>query len=132
MARIKQFADDLGISYAEAERLVKEGRRGNGRGRQVMNKYMKARDGKSVTGPKARPNAEDRFQLEGGFDSEAYEKALEREEKLEKYMEKAPKRSARLKRRGDDEKVVTAKDGKMFVRGMGKACMRDAKEVKIR
>ena len=162
MARIQQFADDLGITYKEAKKLIEMGRNTKDSGSSAMDKArsrmnkrvqemkknqkkadqiasddtnmkLKAKEGKSVkiTGPKARPNAEDRFQLEGGFDHDAYKKALEREDKTEKYMEKAPKRSAKLKRRGDDEKAVMAKDGK-YMRGMGKACMRPAKEVKIR
>lgn len=119
MTRVNQFAKDLGISRASALRLLNEARATNDKGKQVMNKYMKADKGKSVkiTGPKKRPDPEERFQLEGGFDRKAYEKALEREEKLEKHKKEAPK--------------ISAKDGK-YVRGMGKACMRDAKEVKIR
>jgi len=163
MARIQQFADDLGITYKQAKRLIEMGRNTSDSGSKALNAAreriqkredkmkknqkkadqiasddtnmkLKAKEGKSVkiTGPKKRPNADDRFEMEGGFDHEAAEKALEREEKLEKYMEKAPKRSAKLQRRGDDKKVVTAKDGKMFARGMGKACMRDARETKIR
>jgi len=162
MARIQQFADDLGITYKQAKRLIEMGRNTSDSGSKALNAAreriqkredkmkknqkkadqiasddtnmkLKAKEGKSVkiTGPKKRPNADDRFEMEGGFDHEAAEKALEREEKLEKYMEKAPKRSAKLQRRGDDKKVVTAKDGK-YVRGMGKACMRDARETKIR
>jgi len=162
MARIQQFADDLGITYKQAKRLIEMGRNTSDSGSKALNAAreriqkredkmkknqkkadqiasddtnmkLKAKEGKSVkiTGPKKRPNADDRFEMEGGFDHEAAEKALEREEKLEKYMEKAPKRSAKLQRRGDDKKVVTAKDGK-YVRCMGKACMRDARETKIR
>ena len=162
MARIKQFADDLGISYNEAKKLIEMGRNTKDAGSSAMDKArsrmnkrvqemkknqkkadqiasddtnmkLKAKEGKSVkiTGPKKRPDPEERFQLEGGFDHEAFEKSLKEEEKLERHMKEAPKRSAKLKRRGDDEKVVMAKDGK-YMRGMGKACMRPAKEVKIR
>lgn len=119
MTRVNQFAKDLGISRAAALRLLNEARATNDKGKQVMNKYMKAEKGKSVkiTGPKKRPDADDRFEMEGGFDRDAYKKALKEEEKLERHMKEAPK--------------ISAKDGK-YVRGMGKACMRDAKEVKIR
>lgn len=151
MTRVNQFAKDLGISRAAALKLLNEARATNDKGKQVVDKFnsarekakksdekmrknqkkadqiasddtnmkLKANKGKSVkiTGPKKRPDPEERFQLEGGFDRKAYEKALEREEKLEKYKKEAPK--------------IKAKDGK-YVRGMGKACMRDAKEVKIR
>lgn len=161
MARIKQFADDLGISYNEAKKLIEMGRNTKDAGSSAMDKArsrmnkrvqemkknqkkadqiasddtnmkLKAKEGKSVkiTGPAPRPKRGD-LNESLGFDHDAYKKALEREEKTEKYMEKAPKRSAKLKRRGDDEKVVMAKDGK-YMRGMGKACMRPAKEVKIR
>ncbi|MEL0287025.1 MAG: hypothetical protein VXA34_00055 [Gammaproteobacteria bacterium] len=132
MTRVNQFAKDLGISRASALRLLNEARATNDKGKQVMNKYMKAEKGKSVkiTGPAPRPKPGD-LNESVGHDHEAAEEAQEREDKVEKHMKKAPKRSAKLKRRGDDEKVVTAKDGK-YVRGMGKACMRDAKEVKIR
>ena len=161
MARIKQFADDLGISYNEAKKLIEMGRNTKDAGSSAMDKArsrmnkrvqemkknqkkadqiasddtnmkLKAKEGKSVkiTGPAPRPKPGD-LNESLGFDHDAYKKALEEEEKLERHMKKAPKRSAKLKRRGDDEKVVMAKDGK-YMRGMGKACMRPAKEVKIR
>ena len=178
MARIQQFADDLGITYKEAKRLIQMGRNTSDSGSNALNAArerikkredkmkknekkadqiasedtnmpLKAKKGKSVeiTGPKARPNAEDRFQLEGGFDHDAYKKSLEREEKLERYMEKAPKRSAKLERRGDDKKVVRAAKGTYnthdgscgcdmcggeMVRGMGKAYQGNPRAAKIR
>ena len=161
MARIQQFADDLGITYNQAKKLIEMGRNTSDSGSKTLNAAreriktredkmkknqkkadqiasddtnmaLKAKEGKSVkiTGPAPRPKRGD-LNESLGFDHDAYKKALEREEKTEKYMEKAPKRSAKLKRRGDDEKVVMAKNGK-YMRGMGKACMRPAKEVKIR
>lgn len=161
MARIQQFADDLGITYNQAKKLIEMGRNTSDSGSKTLNAAreriknredkmkknqkkadqiasddtnmkLKAKKGKSVeiTGPAPRPKPGD-MNESVDFDHEGFEKALEEEEKLERHMKKAPKRSAKLKRRGDDEKVVTAKDGK-YVRGMGKACMRDPKEVKIR
>ena len=159
MVRIKQFADDLGISYNEAKKLVDMGRNKKDSGSDVLdemrkrankriqefedaakeadrianedtNMKLKAKNGKSVTGPTPRPKRGDLNEMMP-FDREAYEKALEEEEKLEKYMRTAPRQEAKLKRRGDDKKVIKAADG-AFVRGMGRAYMGNPRATKLR
>ena len=133
MVRIKQFADDLKIPYNEAKKLVMAGRKKKDSGKDVLdemrerankriqdfkdaakeadrianedtNMKLKAKNGKSVTGPTPRPKRGDLNEMMP-FDREAYEKALEEEEKLEKYMRTAPRQEAKLKRRGDDKKL---------------------------
>ena len=159
MGRIKQFADDLGIPYNEAKKLVMAGRKKKDSGKDVLdemrerankriqdfkdaakeadrianedtNMKLKAKNGKSVTGPTPRPKRGDLNEMMP-FDREAYEKALEEEEKLEKYMRTAPRQEAKLKRRGDDKKVIKAADGAV-VRGMGRAYMGNPRATKLR
>ena len=159
MVRIKQFADDLKIPYNEAKKLVMAGRKKKDYGKDVLdemrerankriqdfkdaakeadrianedtNMKLKAKNGKSVTGPTPRPKRGDLNEMMP-FDREAYEKALEEEEKLEKYMRTAPRQEAKLKRRGDDKKVIKAADG-AFVRGMGRAYMGNPRATKLR
>ena len=159
MTRIKQFADDLGISYNEAKKLIEMGRNKKDSGSDVLDKSrarmkkrldkmkqdqkeadrianedtnmkLKAKKGKSVTGPIPRPKRGDLNEMMP-FDRKAYKKALENEEKLEKYMRDAPKRQVKLKRRGDDKKVIKAADG-AFVRGMGQAYMGNPRATKLR
>ena len=177
MARIQQFADDLGISYKEAKRLIQMGRNTSDSGSKTLNAArerikkreekmkknqkkadkiasedtnmpLKARDGKAMEmRRRANPLKESEANSNMRFDREAYEKALDAEEKLERYMEKAPKRSAKLERRGDDEKVVKAAKGTYnthgsscgcdmcggdMVRGMGKAYQGNPRAAKIR
>ena len=159
MVRIKQFADDLGISYNEAKKLVMAGRKKKDSGKNVLdemrerankriedftdaakeadrianedtNMKLKAKNGKSVTGPTPRPKRGDLNEMMP-FDREAYERALKEEEKLEEYMRTAPRQVAKLKRRGDDKKVIKAADG-AFVRGMGRAYMGNPRATKLR
>ena len=159
MVRIKQFADDLKIPYNEAKKLVMAGRKKKDSGKDVLdemrerankriqdfkdaakeadrianedtNMKLKAKNGKSVTGPTPRPKRGDLNEMMP-FDREAYEKALEEEEKLEKYMRTAPRQEAKLKRRGDDKKVIKAADG-AFVRGKGRAYMGNPRATKLR
>jgi|9_EtaG_2_1085328.scaffolds.fasta_scaffold69992_2 hypothetical protein len=166
MARIKQFADDLGISYNEAKRLIEMGRNTQDSGSSVLDKsrarmeerlnkmkreqnkadriadedtnmVLKAKDGKSVTGPTPRPKPGDLNEMVP-FDREAFEKGLKNEEMLEEYMRNAPRREAKLKRRGDDKKVVKAAMGTYnthegeMIRGMGKAYMGNPRAAKLR
>ena len=49
---------------------------------------LKAKNGKSVTGPTPRPKRGD-LNENDALDREAYEKALKEEEKLEEYMRTA-------------------------------------------
>ena len=159
MVRIKQFADDIGVSYNEAKKLVMAGRKKKDSGKDVLdemrerankrvedftdaakeadrianedtNMVLKAKKGKSVTGPTPRPKRGDLNEMMP-FDRKAYEKALEEEEKLEEYMRTAPRQEAKLKRRGDDKKVIKAADG-AFVRGMGRAYMGNPRATKLR
>jgi hypothetical protein len=60
MARVKQFADDLGISKNQAQALINKGRSRKDGGSQilesVMNKPIKASKGKKVVLPTNKPN----------------------------------------------------------------------------
>ena len=158
MVRIKQFADDLGISYNEAKKLVDMGRNKQDSGSDALDKsrarmkerldkmkqdqeeadrianedtnmVLKAKKGKAATAP-----------VEGETPSGA-----------RKYIPKkggtrfAPKvpmmeevdpnvmlgKGKKLNRRGDDEKVIKAADG-AFVRGMGRAYMGNPRATKLR
>ena len=56
MARVNQFAKDLGINYNQAKNLINEGRSRKDGGSQILEKTMKpikAKDGKSVAKPKS-------------------------------------------------------------------------------
>ena len=59
MARVKQFADDLGISTKKAKDLINKGRSRKDGGSQILEKVMKkpiyAQNGKNVVLPKKRP-----------------------------------------------------------------------------
>jgi hypothetical protein len=56
MARVKQFANDLGISKNQAQTLINKGRSRKDGGSQILEKMMKPKkygDGGSETNPKA-------------------------------------------------------------------------------
>ena len=59
MARVKQFADDLGISKNQAQTLINKGRSRKDGGSQILESVMKkpvyAKNGKNVVLPKPRP-----------------------------------------------------------------------------
>ena len=61
MARVKQFADDLGISKNQAQALINKGRSRKDGGSQILEKVMKkpiyAQNGKNVVLPKKRPDS---------------------------------------------------------------------------
>lgn len=60
MARVNQFAKDLGINYNQAKNLINEGRSRKDGGSQILEKTMKpikAKDGKSVAKPKSYKKA---------------------------------------------------------------------------
>lgn len=60
MARVKQFANDLGISKNQAQNLINKGRSRKDGGSQilesVMKKPVKAKEGKLMAMPKRKPN----------------------------------------------------------------------------
>ena len=60
MTRVKQFADDLGISKNQAQALINKGRSRKDGGSQILESVMKkpmyAKSGKNVVLPKPRPN----------------------------------------------------------------------------
>lgn len=60
MARVRQFANDLGISKNQAQNLINKGRSRKDGGSQilesVMKKPVKAKKGKSIELPKRKPN----------------------------------------------------------------------------
>jgi len=59
MARVKQFANDLGISKNQAQTLINKGRSRKDGGSQILESVMKkpmyAKNGKNVVLPKPRP-----------------------------------------------------------------------------
>ena len=59
MVRVKQFADDLGISKNQAKNLINKGRSRKDGGSQILESVMKkpvyAKNGKKVVLPKPRP-----------------------------------------------------------------------------
>ena len=59
MVRVKQFADDLGISKNQAKDLINKGRSRKDGGSQILESVMKkpmyAKNGKNVVLPKKRP-----------------------------------------------------------------------------
>lgn len=59
MARVKQFANDLGISKNQAQTLINKGRSRKDGGSQILESVMKkpiyAKSGKNVVLPKPRP-----------------------------------------------------------------------------
>jgi len=59
MVRVKQFADDLGISKNQAKNLINKGRSRKDGGSQILESVMKkpmyAKSGKNVVLPKPRP-----------------------------------------------------------------------------
>jgi hypothetical protein len=60
MARVKQFANDLGISKNQAQNLINKGRSRKDGGSQILESVMKkpvyAKNGKSMAMPKRKPN----------------------------------------------------------------------------
>ena len=59
MARVRQFANDLGISKNQAQNLINKGRSRKDGGSQILENTMKpikAKKGKSVETPKKTPN----------------------------------------------------------------------------
>ena len=59
MARVRQFANDLGISKNKAQNLINKGRSRKDGGSQILENVMKpikAKKGKSVETPKKKPN----------------------------------------------------------------------------
>ena len=59
MVRVKQFADDLGISKNQAQALINKGRSRKDGGSQILESVMKkpmyAKNGKNVVLPKKKP-----------------------------------------------------------------------------
>jgi hypothetical protein len=59
MARVRQFANDLGISKNQAQNLINKGRSRKDGGSQILENTMKpvkAKKGKSIELPKKKPN----------------------------------------------------------------------------
>jgi len=143
MARIKQFANDLGISYDQAKSLIEQGRRQNDRGSMIMKKY---KDGGASTKVQTEEGSYPRTPHTPTKGGTRYAPAVPlMEERGKKKLSKGEK----LKRRGDDEKVIKAASGKYnshgggcgcdacscgtdTVRGMGKAYMGNPRAAKIR
>ena len=112
MARVSQFAKDLGINYNQAKSLIDEGRSRKDGGSQVLEKTMKpikAKDGKSVAKPKSyRKALEEKAKKDGSFDKNPKNvskflnehKELVRRDIMEEYekLKKAYNTEKRVKR----------------------------------
>ena len=118
MTRIKQFAGDLGISYDEAKKLIEEGRRKVDKGSIIMSKATAKVENKGSSGGRKYTPAK-------GGNRFAPKVPMETDENIMLGKDK------KLKRRGDDEKVIKAADG-AFVRGMGRAYMGNPRATKLR
>lgn len=125
MTRIRQFANDLGIPYSSAKKLIMEGRRRNDRGSDIMRRYKNGASVKVEDMSPEKPDYEFGRTKGGG--------------------RMAPKVPGKLTRRGDDEKVEKKAMGGThkggcgcdmcggdMVRGMGRAYMGDPRAAKIR
>jgi len=117
--RIKQFADDMGISYNQANSLVNEGRRRRDGGSTTleknMNKMKGYKDGGSnkVKAPPRKPRIPEldpthpmNTERTRGFTDEEIRQMDEDERQFKKDVK---------------EGKVQAKDGKYMCRGAGKA-----------
>lgn len=167
MTRIKQFADDLGISYNEAKKLIMSGRNKNDTGKSKLQKYLSEMEKSRKTVERlAQEDADMAMQKRAGGGASSlrdYTPAgglvpdeegrtvnikgpIEMPEKIrKKRAEKKRKENLKSKgqdrttsrasggvsRRGDDQPVIMAKDGK-YCRGMGRAYQGNPREVKIR
>jgi hypothetical protein len=158
MVRIKQFADDLGISYNEAKKLVDMGRNKKDSGSDALDKsrarmkkrldkmkqdqkeadrianedtnmVLKAKKGKAATAPVEgeTPSGARKYIPKKGGTRFAPKVPMMEEVDDNVMLGKGKK----LKRRGDDKKVIKAADG-AFVRGMGRAYMGNPRATKLR
>ena len=158
MVRIKQFADDLGISYNEAKKLVDMGRNKQDSGSDALDKsrarmkerldkmkqdqeeadrianedtnmVLKAKNGKAATAPVEgeTPSGARKYIPKKGGTRFAPKVPMMEEVDPNVMLGKGKK----LKRRGDDKKVILAADG-AFVRGMGRAYMGNPRATKLR
>lgn len=183
MARIKQFSDDLGISYKKAKNLIMAGRKNNDRGKSALDKYLEemqksqkkadrlaAEDANMVLKRKNGGGASSGrdYTPAGGTEiiKEKKKKVPSPIEMPDEIRRKRAKKRAKdnprsmakdtvvveraaggLERRGDDQPVIKAKDGKYnshgsscgcamcggeTVRGMGKAYQGNPRAAKIR
>ena len=87
MARVRQFANDLGINYNQAKDLINKGRSRKDGGSQILEKTMKpikAKDGKSVAMPKTLRKALEEKAKKMDFDRnpENYSKFLNENKEL--------------------------------------------------
>ena len=89
MARVRQFANDLGINYNQAKDLINKGRSRRDGGSQILEKTMKpikAKNGKSVAKPKTLSKALEEKAKKMDFDKnpENYSKFLNENKELVK------------------------------------------------
>ena len=87
MARVRQFANDLGINYNQAKDLINKGRSRRDGGSQILEKTMKpikAKNGKSVAMPKTLRKALEEKAKKMDFDKnpENYSKFLNENKEL--------------------------------------------------
>ena len=165
MVRIKQFADDIGVSYNEAKKLVMAGRKKKDSGKNVLdemrerankriqdfedaaeeadrianedtNMVLKAKNGKAATAPiegETPSGARTYIPKKGGT---RFAPKVPMMEEIDPNImlgseKKKTQKGKKLKRRGDDKKVILAADG-AFVRGMGRAYMGNPRATKLR
>ena len=126
--RINQFADDLSISRNQAVNLINKGRSKKDGGSQVLERSMA-----EMVGPIAMPKkVKQRRKVEKFLkdNSEFYKDNPGMAKELRKNPDlldpnhpqnKEKNKKPKLKRRGDDEPVIMAKDGKFVCRGVGAA-----------
>ena len=122
MTRIKQFADDLGIPYDQAKKLVEKGRRKVDKGSIIMSKAKaKAKiEGETPSG------ARKHIPKKGGT---RFAPKVPMMEEVDPNVMLG--KGKKLTRRGDDEKVIKAAAG-AFVRCMGRAYMGNPRATKLR
>lgn len=183
MARIKQFSDDLGISYKKAKNLIMTGRNKNDKGKSALDKYLEgmkkaqkeadrlaAEDANMVLKRSNGGGASSRRDQTSPYSFEEDKKSKKKkvptpiempDEIRKKRYAKKRKQNERamgqdtvrvsratggVTRRGDDQPVIKAKDGKYnshgsscgcsmcgeSVRGMGRAYQGNPRSVKIR
>tara|TARA_B100001057_G_C22686513_1_gene885918 strand:+ start:468 stop:908 length:441 start_codon:yes stop_codon:yes gene_type:complete len=132
--RVNQFANDLSISRNQAVKLINKGRSKKDGGSQVLESNMNKMKGykKGGVGPIPLPDEAKRIRLAAALDPKRREdkealtkeqitkQMLEKENKAEKARAKG-RMAGGVERRGDDQPVIMAKDGKFVCRGGGAA-----------
>ena len=136
MTRIKQFADDLGISYKEAEKLIMASRKKKDEGQRAIDRRLREMERQHEEADKiAADDANMVLKAKSGASVKVEDMSPPKPDyefgRTKGGGRMAPKVPGKLTRRGDDEKVEK-KAGGGLVRGMGRAYAGNPREVKIR